>query len=292
MSEGRFEGIIPALVTPFKENFDVDFEGIARNLDFLEKHVDAVVPAGTTGEAATLSHEEHVEVVRYVCDVASVPVIAGAGSNSTREALFLAKEAEKAGATAAMFVTPYYNKPNPEGLFRHYKAISDAISIPVIVYNVPSRTGINTTPETVERLASIERVVGIKEASGNLKQVAEIIKRTPDDFVVLSGDDFMTLPILLMGGNGVISVAANVAPHLMKEMFNAFKEGDVEKARELHYRLMPLYDVLFIDTNPIPVKKALELMGLAAGKPRLPLVELSQEKTEKLKAVLGSLELI
>ncbi len=292
MSEGRFEGVIPALVTPFKENFDVDFEGIARNLDYLEKHVDAVVPAGTTGEAATLSHEEHVEVVRYVCDVASVPVIAGAGSNSTREALYLAKEAEKAGAAAAMFVTPYYNKPNPEGLFRHYKAISDAISIPVIVYNVPSRTGINTAPETVEKLAGIERVVGIKEASGNLKQVAEIIKRTPDDFIVLSGDDFMTLPILLMGGSGVISVAANVAPHIMKEMFNAFKEGNVEKARELHYRLMPLYDALFIDTNPIPVKKALDLMGLAAGKPRLPLVELSQEKTEKLKAVLGSLELI
>ena len=287
-----FEGVIPALVTPFKENFEVDFEGIAKNLDYLEKYVDAVVPAGTTGEAATLSHEEHVEVIKYVCEVAKKPVIAGAGSNSTREALFLAKEAEKAGADAVMLVTPYYNKPNAEGLYRHYKAVADEVSIPILVYNVPSRTGINTTPDVVERLASIERVVGIKEASGNLKQVAEIIRRLGDKFIVLSGDDFMTLPILLLGGKGVISVAANVAPKLMKEMYEAFKSGNVEKARELHYKLMPLFEALFIDTNPIPVKKALELMGLPAGKPRMPLVELSEEKTEKLKKVLESLQLI
>lgn len=287
-----FEGVIPALVTPFKENFEVDFEGIAKNLDYLEKYVDAVVPAGTTGEAATLSHEEHVEVIKYVCEVAKKPVIAGAGSNSTREALFLAKEAEKAGADAVMLVTPYYNKPNAEGLYRHYKAVADEVSIPILVYNVPSRTGINTTPDVVEKLASIERVVGIKEASGNLKQVAEIIRRLGDKFIVLSGDDFMTLPILLLGGKGVISVAANVAPKLMKEMYEAFKSGNVEKARELHYKLMPLFEALFIDTNPIPVKKALELMGLPAGKPRMPLVELSEEKTEKLKKVLESLQLI
>ncbi|WP_456478726.1 4-hydroxy-tetrahydrodipicolinate synthase [Geoglobus ahangari] len=287
-----FEGIIPALVTPFKENFDVDFEGIAKNLDYLEKHVDALVPAGTTGEAATLSYEEHIEVVRYVCEVASKPVIAGAGSNSTREALYLAREVEKAGANAAMFVTPYYNKPNPEGLVKHYGEIAKEISIPILVYNVPSRTGINVAPETAKKLSEIEGVAGIKEASGNLKQVAEIIRITSDDFAVLSGDDFLTLPILMLGGRGVISVTANVAPHIMKEMYEAFKRGDVEKAREIHYRLMPLYDALFIDTNPIPVKKALELMGLAAGKPRLPLVELSEEKTEKLKKVLSELELI
>ncbi|AKG92131.1 4-hydroxy-tetrahydrodipicolinate synthase [Geoglobus ahangari] len=287
-----FEGIIPALVTPFKENFDVDFEGIAKNLDYLEKHVDALVPAGTTGEAATLSYEEHIEVVRYVCEVASKPVIAGAGSNSTREALYLAKEVEKAGANAAMFVTPYYNKPNPDGLVKHYNEIAKEISIPILVYNVPSRTGINVTPETAKKLSEIEGVAGLKEASGNLKQVAEIIRITSDDFAVLSGDDFLTLPILMLGGRGVISVTANVAPHIMKEMYEAFKRGDVEKAREIHYRLMPLYDALFIDTNPIPVKKALELMGLAAGKPRLPLVELSEEKTEKLKKVLSELELI
>ena len=287
-----FEGIIPALVTPFQENFDVDFEGIAKNLDYLEKHVNALVPAGTTGEAATLSYEEHIEVVRYVCEVSKKPVIAGAGSNSTREALYLANEVEKAGADAAMFVTPYYNKPNPDGLFQHYSKISEEISIPIIVYNVPGRTGVNTAPDTVKRLAEIDRVTGIKEASGNLKQVAEIIRITPDDFILLSGEDFLTLPILLLGGKGVISVAANVAPHIMQEMFQAFKNGDIENARELHYRLMPLYDALFIDTNPIPVKKALELMGLAAGKPRLPLVELNEQKTEKLKSVLKDLELI
>jgi len=288
-----FEGVIPALVTPFKENFEVDYEGIAKNLDYLEKHVDAVVPVGTTGESATLSYQEHIDVVRYVCEVSNVPVIAGAGSNSTREAVFLGKEVEKAGADAAMFITPYYNKPNKEGLYQHYKTIAQEISIPIIIYNVPSRTACNIAPDVVERLANdFDNIIGIKEASGNLKQVAEIIKRTPDNFVLLSGDDFLTLPILMLGGKGVISVAANVAPHLMKEMYNAFKEGNIEKARELHYKLMPLFEVLFIDTNPIPVKKALQLMGLAAGKPRLPLVELSEEKTEKLKAVLQSLGLL
>lgn len=288
-----FEGVIPALVTPFKENFEVDFEGIARNLDYLEKYVDAVVPAGTTGESATLSYQEHIDVVRYVCEVSNVPVIAGAGSNSTREAIFLGKEVEKAGADAAMFITPYYNKPNKEGLYQHYKRIAEELSIPIIIYNVPSRTACNITPDVVDMLArDFDNIIGIKEASGNLKQVSEIIRITPDDFIVLSGDDFLTLPILALGGKGVISVAANVAPHLMKEMYLAFKEGNLEKARELHYKLTPLFEALFIDTNPIPVKKALELMGLPAGKPRLPLVELSQEKTEKLKEVLKSLGLI
>ncbi len=288
-----FEGIIPALVTPFKENFEVDFEGIAKNLDYLEKHVDAVVPVGTTGESATLSYQEHINVVKYVCEVSNVPVIAGAGSNSTREAIFLGKEVEKAGADAAMFITPYYNKPNKEGLYRHYKKIAEEISIPIIIYNVPSRTACNITPDVVLKLANdFDNIVGIKEASGNLKQVSEIIRNAPENFVVLSGDDFLTLPILALGGKGVVSVAANVAPHLMKEMYLAFKEGNLEKARELHHKLTPLFEVLFIDTNPIPVKKALELMGLPAGKPRLPLVELDQEKTEKLKAVLQSLGLL
>ncbi len=287
-----FEGVIPAMVTPFKEDFSVDYEGIAKNLDYLEKHVNALVPAGTTGEAATLSYEEHIDVVRYVAETSKLPVIGGAGSNSTREAIWLAKEVEKAGAEAAMLVTPYYNKPNQEGLYQHYKTVASEVSIPIVVYNVPSRTGINTTPELVRRLAEIDNIVAIKEASGNLKQISEIIRTTPNDFVLLSGDDFLTLPILCLGGKGVISVAANVAPHLMKEMYQAFKERDMVKAMELHHKLTPLFEVLFIDTNPIPVKKALELMGLAAGKPRLPLVELSEEKTQKVSEVLRNLELI
>ncbi len=288
----ELKGVIPALVTPFDDELNVDYKGIDRNLEFLEKYVDAVVPAGTTGEAATLSYEEHIDVVRYVKEVSKLPVIGGAGSNSTREALYLGKEVEKAGVDAAMFVTPYYNKPNPEGLYRHYKTLADELSIPIIVYNVPSRTGTNITPEVVRRLSEIDGVVAIKEASGNLKQISEIIRTTADDFILLSGDDFLTLPILCLGGKGVISVAANVAPHLMKEMYNHFVSGDIEKAREMHHKLTPLFDVLFIDTNPIPVKKALDLMGLAAGKPRLPLVELDEVKTEKLRSVLQSLELL
>ncbi|MET1125161.1 MAG: 4-hydroxy-tetrahydrodipicolinate synthase [Archaeoglobaceae archaeon] len=287
-----FEGVIPALVTPFRDDFSVDYEGIARNLDYLEKYVDAVVPAGTTGEAATLSYEEHVEVVRYVVETSKVPVIGGAGSNSTREAIWLTKKVEEVGADAAMLVTPYYNKPNQRGLYEHYRAVASEVSIPIIIYNVPSRTGVSVTAETVAKLAEIDNIVGIKEASGNLKLVSEIVRLTGDDFVVLSGDDFLTLPIMALGGRGVISVAANVAPHLIKEMVSAFRSGNIEKAREIHMKLAPLFEALFIDTNPIPVKKALELMGLAAGKPRLPLVELSEDKTEKLKAVLKNLGLI
>ncbi|RLI75111.1 4-hydroxy-tetrahydrodipicolinate synthase [Archaeoglobales archaeon] len=288
-----FEGIIPALITPFKDDFSVDFEGIAKNLDFLEKHVNAFVPVGTTGESATLSYEEHIEVVKYVAETSKLPVIGGAGSNSTKEAIWLAKQVEKVGAEAAMLVTPYYNKPNQDGLYEHYKAVAKEVSIPILVYNVPSRTAVNTTPELVLRLAEIDNIVGIKEASGNLKQVSEIIRLTRGtNFTVLSGDDFLTFPILCLGGKGVISVAANVAPKLMRELFDAFKAGDVSRAAEIHHKLTPLYDVLFIDTNPIPVKKAMELLGLAAGKPRLPLVELSEEKTEKLRKVMEQLELI
>jgi len=288
-----FEGIIPALVTPFRENFDVDFKGLEKNLEFLEKYVDALVPVGTTGESATLTKEEKVEVIKFVCETTKLPVIGGAGTNSTKEAIILGKEVEKAGADGALVVTPYYNKPNQEGLYQHYKTLSENLSIPIVIYNVPGRTGVNISPETVERLAEIDNIAGIKEASGNLKQVAEIIKRTRDkDFVVLSGDDFLTFPTLVLGGTGVISVAANVAPKLMKDMYLAVKEGNIKKAQEIHYKLMPLYDAMFIDTNPIPVKKALSLMGLAAGKPRLPLVELDEAKTQKLKSILENLKLI
>lgn len=290
-----FKGILPALVTPFKEDLEVDFAGLERNLEYLEKHVDGVVPSGTTGESATMSYEEHIKVVKHVVETADVPVIGGAGSNSTKEALYMGKEVEKAGADAAMFVTPYYNKPNQEGLYQHYKAIAEAVSIPILIYNVPGRTGTNIIPDTVERLSEIDNIVGIKEASGNMRQVSEMIKRTRDkdkDFVLLSGEDFFTYPILTVGGSGVISVTANAAPHIMQEMYTAFQSNDIEKAREGHFKLMPLYSAMFIDTNPIPVKKSLNLMGLAAGKPRLPLVELDEEKTQKLKTVLQSLDLL
>ncbi len=288
-----FRGVIPALVTPFREDLSVDYEGLARNLDYMEKYVDAFVPCGTTGEASTLGYEEHVEVVRYVAETSKLPVIGGSGSNSTKEAIWLTKEVEKAGAEAAMLVTPYYNKPNDDGLLEHYKAVAREVSIPLLVYNIPGRTGINVSPKLMAKLAEIDNIVGVKEASGNLKQVSDIIRLVKKkDFVVLSGDDFLTLPILAVGGKGVISVAANVAPHLMKDLVRSFEEGNIAKATEMHHRLSPLFDALFIDTNPIPVKKAMELIGLASGKPRLPLVELSAEKTEKLKSVLKDLGLI
>lgn len=288
-----FKGVIPALVTPFKEDFSVDYEGLAKNLDYVEKFVDALVPCGTTGEASTLSYEEHVEVVRFVAETSKLPVIGGSGSNSTREAIWLTKEVEKAGAEAAMLVTPYYNKPNDAGLLEHYKSVAKEVSIPLIIYNIPSRTGVNVSAQLMAKIAEIDNVVGVKEASGNLKQVSDIIRLVKKkDFTVLSGDDFLTLPILAIGGKGVISVTANVAPKMMKDLYNAFIEGNIAKAIEIHQKLSPLFDALFIDTNPIPVKKAMELLGLAAGKPRLPLVELSAEKTEKLKAVMKELGMI
>ncbi|MCS7118505.1 MAG: 4-hydroxy-tetrahydrodipicolinate synthase [Archaeoglobaceae archaeon] len=287
-----FKGVIPALVTPFKD-FNIDYEGLTRNIEYMEKYVDAFVPCGTTGEASTLGYEEHIDVVRFVVETSKLPVIAGSGSNSTKEAIWLTKEVEKAGADAAMLVTPYYNKPNDVGLFEHYKAIAKEVSIPMIVYNIPSRTGINVSPHLMLKLSEIENIVGIKEASGDLKQISDIIRLVKKkNFTILSGDDFLTLPILAIGGKGVISVAANVVPHLMKELYNSFINGNIEKAIEMHHKLSPLFSALSIDTNPIPVKKVMELIGLAGGKPRLPLVELSVEKTEKIKAVLKDLELI
>ncbi|MEM0332563.1 MAG: 4-hydroxy-tetrahydrodipicolinate synthase [Archaeoglobaceae archaeon] len=288
-----FKGVIPAIVTPFKEDSSIDYRGLEKNIEFLERYVDAIVPAGTTGEAATLSYEEHIEVVKFVVETSNVPVIAGSGSNSTKEAVWLTKEVEKAGADAALLITPYYNKPNQQGLYEHYKIIAKEVSLPLIIYNVPSRTAVNIAPETVAKLSEIDNYVGIKEASGDLKQISKIIQLTASkNFVVLSGDDLMTLPILAIGGEGVISVAANVAPKMMKEMVDAYKSGNVKKAAELNLRLLPLFEVLFIETNPMPVKKALDLIGLAGGKPRLPLVELSADKTEKLRAVLKELNLL
>ncbi len=289
-----FEGVIPALITPFKDNGSLDEEGVKTNVEFLvEQGVDAVVPCGSTGESATLSHEEHVRVIELVVDASKVPVIAGTGSNNTAEAIGLTKKAEDIGADAAMVICPYYNKPSDKGLVEHFTKIAESTDLPIILYNVPGRTAKNIPPEVVAKLAKIDNIVGIKEASGDLVQMAEIIQMTQDDdFVLLSGDDALTLPILSIGGRGVISVAANVAPKLMKDLVESYMNGDLEGAKATHYRLMPLFKALFIDTNPIPVKKACELIGMAAGKPRLPLVELSDEKTEILKNVMKNLGLI
>lgn len=291
----RFEGTYTALVTPFDRQGNLDEEGLRRLVRFqIEEGIDGLVPVGTTGECATLSYEEHERVIEIVVEEAKgrVPVIAGTGSNSTREALMLTQFAKEVKADAALLVVPYYNRPPQEGMYRHFKEVAEKVDLPQILYNVPSRTGVNLLPQTVARLAEVRNIVGIKEAS-TVDQVSEIIELTRGkDFVVFSGNDNQTLPILALGGVGVISVASNVAPKLVAEMVRAFRRGDLEGARELHYRLSPLFKALFLETNPAPVKAALEMMDLPAGAPRLPLTEVSQQTREVLRKVLIDLRIL
>jgi len=285
------EGVYPALITPFTKSDGVDEEGLRRLVEFMvEGGVAGIVPCGTTGESATLSHKEHEEVIDVVVDCSTVPVIAGTGSNNTKEAVEFTRYAEDAGAAGSLLITPYYNKPNVKGLKQHFARIGDAVDIPLILYNIPSRTGQNISAATqVELAAEVANIKGVKEASGDLKQVGTIVQKAKEqglDFTVIAGDDFLTLPIMSLGGKGVISVAANIAPKPMSEMVNAMFNGDVEKAKEICLKLYPLFDAMFLETNPIPVKKAAELMGLPAGHVRLPLGALSEANVEKLRKVL------
>jgi len=288
-----FEGVFPAVITPFTRSPDhrLDLEGLRSNIEYLiARGVHGIVPCGSTGESATLTFEEHEQVIEAAVDVVNgrVPVLAGTGSNNTAEAVRFTKAARDLGADGALVISPYYNKPNRSGLIKHFSALAD-LDIPIVLYNVPGRTGQNLLPDLVVELADKPNIVGIKEASGNLEQVSRILEDTQDkDFEVLSGDDALTLPILALGGRGVISVAANIEPALMVGMYEAMKKGDLEEARRIHYRLAPLFRAMFIDTNPIPVKKAAELRGMAAGPVRLPLDELDAAKTEKLAEVLRS----
>ncbi|MBN2516058.1 MAG: 4-hydroxy-tetrahydrodipicolinate synthase [Deltaproteobacteria bacterium] len=289
-----FNGAIVAIVTPFK-NGEVDEERYRELIEFqIENGTDGIVPCGTTGESATLSHEEHDRVVEICIDAVKkrVPVIAGTGSNSTREAIRLTKHAYEAGADAALMVTPYYNRPTPEGQYQHYKAVAEEVPIPIFPYNVPSRTGTNMLPETLARLSEISNIVGVKEATGDLKQISKVIDLCRDDFIVLSGDDFTVLPILEVGGKGVISVISNVAPADMAGMIDAYNAGDKTKARELHYKMRPLMDALFFETNPIPSKAALYLMGKIEYEVRLPLCKMSDVNFERLKKVVRDYGLI
>jgi len=256
-------GAIVAIVTPFKKG-KVDEEALRRLIEEqIAAGTDGIAPCGTTGESTTLSHEEHDRVIEITIDAARkrVPVIAGTGSNSTAEALRLTRHAWEAGADAALMVCPYYNRPTQEGLYHHYRTIAEEVPIPIIIYNIASRTGVNMLPETLARLAKIPNIVGVKEASGSLKQMSDVIQLCGPDFAVLSGDDIFTLALLAIGGKGVISVISNVAPADMAAMVDAFAAGELQRARALHYRMSPLIDALFIETNPIPVKAALSLMG-------------------------------
>jgi len=289
-----FKGAIVAIVTPFK-NGKVDEGKLRELIEFqIVNGTDGIVPCGTTGESPTLSHEEHDRVIEITVDAVKkrVPVIAGTGSNSTAEALRLTKHAHEVGADCALMVCPYYNRPTQEGLYQHYKFIAENVSIPIIVYNIPGRTGVNLLPDTLARLAKIPNIVGTKEASGSLKQMHDVIQLCGPDFAVLSGDDFFTYPLLCLGGHGIISVVSNVAPADMSALVDAFAAGDLKKAKDLHFKMVPLIDSLFIETNPVPVKAALAMMGKIDYEVRLPLEKMSEGNYEKLKKVMMTYGLI
>ncbi|MDD1699894.1 MAG: 4-hydroxy-tetrahydrodipicolinate synthase [Methanoregula sp.] len=289
-----FEGVLPAIITPFKRNsaMDLDVQGLKSNIGFLFScGIHGIVPCGSTGESATLTFEEHEKVIKIAVDKVNgkIPVLAGTGSNNTAEAVRLTKAAKDIGADGVLVISPYYNKPNRSGLIKHYTKLAD-LDIPVVMYNVPGRTGQNLEPDLVAELARHPNIVGIKEASGNIGQMSRIIEETQDeDFILISGDDNITLPVMALGGAGVISVAANVDPLRMVAMYEAMKKGDYQKALVLHFALSPLLRSMFIDTNPIPVKKAVELLGMAGGPVRLPLDDLDEKKTEQLKKILSTI---
>ncbi len=288
------EGSMVALVTPFK-NGEIDEPALKRLVEFQIKNgILGLIPCGTTGESATLSHEEHHRVIEIVINAAKkrVPVVAGTGSNSTDEAVSLTIHAQKAGADAALLITPYYNRPSQEGLYQHFRAVAKAVDIPIILYNVPSRTGVNMSPETVGRLSKIENIVGLKDAAGNLRQTAATIAASRKGFKVLTGDDHLYLPLLSIGGCGGICVVANIAPRETAQLYKAYKKKDWNKARRLHYKLQILNDVLYLETNPIPIKWAMHRMGLISDEIRLPLTPLKKNFRPQLSAAMRKFGLI
>jgi 4-hydroxy-tetrahydrodipicolinate synthase len=289
-----FKGAFTAIVTPFK-NGRLDEEAYRELIEFQVKGgVHGIVPCGTTGESPTLSHAEHKRVVETCIDQVKkrVVVIAGSGSNNTAEALELTQHAQQAGADAALMITPYYNKPTQEGLYQHYKTVASQTKIPIVVYNVPGRTSVNLLPETVARLVELPNIVGLKDATGDLKQGCKTLELCGDKITVLSGDDFTTFPLLCVGGKGVISVVSNVVPADMAGMCNAFFKGDLEGARKLHYKMWPLTEAMFYETNPVPVKTALKLMGKITGEVRQPLCLMSEANEKKLRQVMQKYGLI
>ena len=289
-----FKGAIVAIVTPFK-NGKVDEEALRELIEFqITNGTDGIVPCGTTGESPTLSHDEHDRVIEITINAVKkrVPVIAGTGSNSTAEALRLTKHAYDAGADGALIVAPYYNRPTQEGIYQHFKTIAESVHIPIIPYNIPSRTGVNITPEMVAKLAKIKNIVGIKEASGSINQMSDIIDLCGDDFAVLSGDDVFTLPLMAIGGKGIISVASNIVPADMAALVDAFDAKDMDKAKALHKKMSQLFDVLFIEVNPTPVKAALALMGKIKYEYRLPLCKMNETNLEKLRKIMVDYGLI
>lgn len=291
-----FKGAMTAIVTPFKENGDLDEEALRKLVEFqIKNKIDGIVPCGTTGESPTLDYEEHDRVIEVVIEAArgKVPIIAGTGSNSAEEAIEMTKHAADAGADASMQVCPYYNKPTQEGLFRHFSAIAKAADIPMIVYNIQGRTSVNMETSTLARLAKEHsNIIGVKEGSGNLAQMMDVINELPKNFDVLSGDDNFTLPLMALGGKGVISVASNIIPREMHDLCECASKKNFEKARQMHYRLLPLFKGIFIETNPIPIKAALAMKGMIKESYRLPMCEMKPENREKLRKILKGLKII
>jgi 4-hydroxy-tetrahydrodipicolinate synthase len=289
-----FRGSMVALVTPFR-NGKIDEKALKELVEFHVKNkTTALVPCGTTGESATISYEEHDAVIERVIQFARgrIPVIAGTGSNSTQEAIMMTEHAKSSGASASLQVSPYYNRPTQKGLYLHFKAIAEAVDIPIILYNIASRTGVNIEPETFAKLAEVKNIIGVKEASGSLEQMSRIRKVCPKEFLLISGDDALTLPVLSIGGVGVISVSANIIPQDVALMCDMFEKGALEEAEELHYRMLPLVKALFIETNPVPVKTAMGLMKMIDPEIRLPLCEMLPENKEKLVRALKDYKLI
>jgi 4-hydroxy-tetrahydrodipicolinate synthase len=292
----KLKGVYTALVTPFSGKM-LDESGFERLVEWqISQGVDGLVPCGTTGEASTLSYEEHERVIELAVKIARkrVSVLAGTGSNSTNETIELTRAAKDLGADGALIVAPYYNRPSQEGLYRHFKAVAESIDLPIVLYNIPTRTGVNMLPDLVARLAAIPTIVGIKEASGSLQQVADIFRLTKGEFSIISGDDNLFLPMMSVGARGVISVVSNVLPSRMKALAEAFMtEGDPEKARDIHMELSPLFQTLFIEVNPVPVKESLYYMGMIEDKTvRLPLCPLADSSRTALLGVLKSFGLV
>ena len=289
-----FTGSLVAIVTPFRKG-TIDERALSDLIEWqIANGTNGIVPCGTTGESATLTHEEHNRVIELTVEVVNrrVPVIAGTGSNSTNEAIALTQHAKRAGADGALLITPYYNKPTQEGLYRHYKAVAESVDLPLVLYNIPGRTGVNMLPSTIARLSAIKTIVGVKEGSGSVQQASDIVQMCGERLTVLAGDDSLTLPMMAVGGKGVITVTANIVPAEMAALVKAFADGAVAEARRIHFKLSPLFAALFFETNPIPVKEALGLMGKIDPELRLPLCPMAQDTREKLVRVLKDARLI
>lgn len=293
MSE-MFKGTATALITPFQKDGTIDEQGLRDLVDFQESMgIDAIVPCGSTGESATLDHAEHLRAIEVVIDQAKrAKIIAGAGSNSTHEAIDLSVKSADMGADYILSISPYYNKPTQEGIYQHFARVSDACDLPIIVYNVPGRTGSNMEAQTTLRLAELPGISGIKEASGDMAQVMTIMAERPKDFSMLSGDDALTFPMMALGGEGVISVSSNCAPKQMMDMVNSALAGDFVKAREMHFKLMPLFNATFLEPNPIPIKAAMRLMGRPSGELRMPLMHMTEGNLKLLEKTLQQLGII